>query len=453
MKLSHNILSTFFARLVLIVLAFISSIVLARSLGPTGRGLFALVLLLPELAITFGRLGFDQANTVYAGLKPEDRNALVWQSAIIAGVVGGVISMGGICFLVLGAPGFPSLLRGPLWLYVLPLVAVPFRLIIEFWGSILRGMNRIFMLNSVEVGTGATSVGLVLLCVVALRFNVAGAVGAQFVVSVGGVVLMGVLLRYVGVWGVPSVDRALWSKTTRFAMLAYCGSILSYLNYRADAFILALFLPPAQLGFYDIAVGFAERLWLPTGAIATALLPHLTNSKERDPALAAIMCRHVIIWTAIACLLLYLLADVVVGVLYSSAFAPVVLPLRWLLPGIFTLSIAKVLVAEIVAREKVHFTALSAGFVSVVNIVGNFMLIPRMGTSGAALASSISYTLLSVLVTWYYLKETQQPWSVLVPRSSDILVYVDLLRSRSRHDLSSMINEDREDKKKEEIVS
>src|SRR2546425_6743392 len=62
---------------------------LARLLGPEGRGTIALVFLLPELANTLGRLGFDHANAVFAGLDPTGRRALVWQSVAIAGVAGG----------------------------------------------------------------------------------------------------------------------------------------------------------------------------------------------------------------------------------------------------------------------------------------------------------------------------------------------------------------------------
>ena len=64
MKLVSNILTTFSARVGLLVLALISSVVLARTLGPERRGVVALVLLLPELAMTFAILGFDQANAV-----------------------------------------------------------------------------------------------------------------------------------------------------------------------------------------------------------------------------------------------------------------------------------------------------------------------------------------------------------------------------------------------------
>src|SRR5262249_51234855 len=161
--------------------------------------------------------------------------------------------------------------------------------------------------------------------------------------------------------------------------------------------------PPEHLGFYVIAVDLTERLWILTSAVGMALLPHLTNSRERSPALAAIIARHVMVWTGAACLLIFILAEVVVKMMYSEAFAPTVAPLRWLLLGIFTLSVGKVLVAEMLAREKVSYTVWIGIVAVVVNIIGNLVLIPCMGIAGAALASSVSYSLVSLIVTFYYL--------------------------------------------------
>src|SRR5438309_6222356 len=165
---------------------------LARFLGPEGRGLFALVLLLPELVRSFGLLGFEQANAVYAGIDPAARRSLVWQSAAIAGVVGGIAVVIGICGLTFASP-LQSLVRGPLWLYLLPLVIVPGGLLVDYWGSILRGMNHILLLNVVEVGTKVASLAFVVVFVVRLRLDVAGAVWADFAVNVGAVFLMMIL--------------------------------------------------------------------------------------------------------------------------------------------------------------------------------------------------------------------------------------------------------------------
>src|SRR6266850_5667540 len=161
MSLASNIATTFAARMSMLGLAFVSSIMLARLLGPEGRGTLALVCLLPDLAAILGRLGFDSANTVFAGLDPRRRRLLVWQSVALAGVMGGTMAIVGAWYVSLGAPGFTTLVRGPLALYLLPLALVPVVLVNEYWKAIVRGMNCILILNLLEVG--ATVLGVLLL--------------------------------------------------------------------------------------------------------------------------------------------------------------------------------------------------------------------------------------------------------------------------------------------------
>src|SRR2546425_7788621 len=99
MSLVSNIATTFAARMSMLALAFVSSMMLARLLGPEGRGTLALVCLLPDLASTLGRLGFDSANAVFTGLDPTRRRALVWHSVAIGIVVGGAMAIAGATYV------------------------------------------------------------------------------------------------------------------------------------------------------------------------------------------------------------------------------------------------------------------------------------------------------------------------------------------------------------------
>jgi O-antigen/teichoic acid export membrane protein len=283
----------------------------------------------------------------------------------------------------------------------------------------------------VEVGTKVISLVLIVIFVVWLRFRVVAVVWVDFAVNMGTVIFMVILLRAAGAWGKPLFDRSLCGRTARFAFPAHGGSLAAYINYRVDELFIAALLPPEQLGFYVIAVGLVERLWILPASVGNALLPHLTNSKERDPALSAMIARHVMVWVGLACLVIFVLADVVIRVLYSSEYAPAIAPLRWLLPGIFTLSIGKVVVGELLARKKPGYTLWASSIAALINVVGNFVLVPRMGLSGAAIASSVSYSMLSLFVVYCYLWETGLPWSVMVPRKSDLMAYTALWQKKS----------------------
>jgi O-antigen/teichoic acid export membrane protein len=423
-KLVPNIVTTLSAQIAIAVVALLSSVVLARVLGPEDRGLLALVVLLPELAGMVGLLGMDEANAVYAGLAPTRRPALVWQSAAIACAVGAVLAVATACVIVLGVPGVAALVRGPLWLYLLPLATLPCVLVTAYWRSILRGMNHIPLITSIAVSTKFTGTVLVIAFVAGLRWGVPGAIWANVLLDVGSAVVMVPILRRVGALGRPELDWSLSRRTLGFAVPAYGATLAAYLTHRVDAFIVAAFLPAADLGYYVIAVALVERIWIVPGAVGSALLPHLTNSRDREPAVSAVMARHVMIWTGAACILVWVLAGVVVPVIYSPAFAPVVAPLRWLLPGVFTLSVGKVLVAELLAREKPRYGLSASAVASLVNIAGSLILVPRIGISGAALAASLSYSVLSVLLIRYYLRETGLSWTALLPGRSDLLSYV-----------------------------
>jgi SAM-dependent methyltransferase len=129
------------------------------------------------------------------------------------------------------------------------------------------------------------------------------------------------------------------------------------------------------------------------------------------------------IWVGLACLAVFLWADTIIEILYSSNFNPTASPLRWLLPGIFALSVGRVLVAELLAREKPHYLVWASGAATVINIIGNILLVPHMGITGSAIASSVSGTLLALSLIRFYLRETGLPFSVLLPRHSDLAIY------------------------------
>jgi O-antigen/teichoic acid export membrane protein len=93
---------------------------------------------------------------------------------------------------------------------------------------------------------------------------------------------------------------------------------------------------------------------------------------------------------------------------------------RLLLPGIVMGSIYKVLGADLAARGKPLYAAWAYGVAVVLNVALNFYLIPRYGFRGAAVASSISYSVGSLLYLGIYVKNHNVRLAdAVVPRASD----------------------------------
>jgi len=82
-------------------------------------------------------------------------------------------------YILLGAPGFPARAQGPSSLYRLALSVIPVVIVNKYWGSIIRGMNYLSLMNGVEVVSKPISILILVAVLVWLRLGVMGAVIAQ----------------------------------------------------------------------------------------------------------------------------------------------------------------------------------------------------------------------------------------------------------------------------------
>jgi O-antigen/teichoic acid export membrane protein len=110
-----------------------------------------------------------------------------------------------------------------------------------------------------------------------------------------------------------------------------------------------------------------------------------------------------------------------VRLLYSDRFLPAVTPLMLLLPGIFTMSISKILTSDLTARGYPR-AGMWAGLVAVVsNVVLNVFLIPRLAIDGAAISSSVSYSLYAVVIVVYFMRVTGVRFTaIVIPTAEDV---------------------------------
>lgn len=87
---------------------------------------------------------------------------------------------------------------------------------------------------------------------------------------------------------------------------------------------------------------------------------------------------------------------------------------------------------KLLAREQIQYMVWLTVITALVNIVGNLLFIPVMGVSGSVLASTVSYSLLAVMVVWFYMRETRLSWAITVPRWNDLRVYFALWNRYAR---------------------
>ena len=129
----------------------------------------------------------------------------------------------------------------------------------------------------------------------------------------------------------------------------------------------------------------------------------------------------------------------VILLLYGSEFLPSVRPLWILLPGIVSLSVYKVLGNEIAGRGKPVINSIALGVSLVVNFFLNWLLIPRWGISGAAFASTVSYTVTAVMTLVVFTKMSGNSWfDTIVVKGEDLKIYMKLATDAKSGILAAM---------------
>ncbi len=377
-----------------IVLGIASSVILARALGPSGRGVLALSMLIPSLLSTFLNLGVSPANVYHISTKKFTSQTVIrcsLQLWLLLSILG--IAIGVLCIVVWGNTWFPNIPQP--YLYAC-LALFPLILLNSFLTSILQGQQRFKEYNIATLVLPVLQLMLIFIFLWILNLGVMGAISSQaigcFVALVIGSFLLG---------------RAMWvkedkeqvskcrQKTIGYGFRVHLSNIMAFVNYRADMFILNLFMAPSFVGIYTMAVGLAEKLWLLSQGISTVLLPKLgelhENEKKRRE-LTPFIARWVLVITFTGSVILWFMIPYIILFLYGEDFIGAVNPFRILLVGITLGASSRVLANDLAARGKPEFNFYSSIVIVTMNIVLNILLIPRYGMTGAAIATSTAYS-------------------------------------------------------------
>ncbi len=412
-----RVAGVFATKVAIFAIGLVTTFMLARVLGPSGRGAYYLAILIPTTLLTLGQLGIPSALVFLAG-----RGSSLDGLRTTAVALAAVLSMACVVpALILIDALRSTVVRGTTETSaILAIVTVPFLFVSMFASALLLGRQAIRTSNLLSLGQSIASVVLLVLLVAAAGWGVDGAVAAYLLVGIGGSVASGVAVFRLAMFRHPSTEL-LWP-TVRYGLKIYPGSLASFFSYRADVFLLSLLLgSPREVGLYTLAVSLAELLFYVADSVATAFFPRISAAEKTEAdRLVPEVNRTTLLVTG--CAAIGLVPLVTVGIGWAlPAFHESIAVFFVLLPGIVSLSVSKVLsgyVSGLGHPARVGIVAVSS---LAVNLTANLLLIPTMGIVGAAVSSALSYTFnasLMVLLTTRMAKVTVV--DLLVPRVADM---------------------------------
>lgn len=423
---AKRVASVLATRVTLFVMAFASSILLSRLLGTDGKGHLVAVVMLPGMLGAVGMLGLPSAVNYFAG-RGVSITSLIRASYMFTSI----LSIGLVSVVWISLPWLESsiLSLAPDNLLRVILLTVPLGMLAAFGGSILYGRQAVRVYNLIQISLAVLSLVSLVILVGILRLGVNGAVAGMVLVSALMAIAVTVATRRLGrasPGGAPASLREMVSYGARL----YPASLSGYFSYRADTYIIqALTLPASALGLYSQAVTIAELVFYVPDSITTLFLPRVAGSTpEESNVLVGRVGRLTMLLTVVVALCLIPAAFIGIHVVLPR-FVDCLPAFLVLLPGVVSLSVAKVMTSYVNGRGHPGLVAIGTVASLVLNVALNLVLIPRFGIVGASLSSLVSYTFQAAMAVVFASRLSgQSPLSLFLPGTAEVRLMVETSR-------------------------
>lgn len=411
------------------IIAILTEISYARFLGPYSRGLISLCLMSIAFATLLGGLG-GEGTIVYWSSRA--RNAFTsWLPAVLCwGILGCTLAcVSWVVFSRLHLPFLRGISPSLAWLVLLN---IPPTILFAYVMALLSGAEE-FRFRAVCALSRQVivivSLLILLVCMgrrpeIALWANLAG----LLVASLAALLLLKHSIK--GFWRIDAAYSNL-KPTLYYGLRGQVGNLATFFTYRFDVFIVNCFLQPDQLGFYALGVVVSEAIWQVPQAVASALFPRTARTDlENATDFTCYVLRQLFFITSVCGAVVAITCPLVIPLVFGASFRPSIAVIWWILPGTIALSLGKVACADLAGRGKNGYSSVFA-LVSFALTVGlDWLLIPRMGILGAAIASSIAYTANSTLILVALRFELKVAWkTLLVPSLHEVKAYRQVWRN------------------------
>jgi O-antigen/teichoic acid export membrane protein len=392
-----GVASTLATQIVLLAASTIQGALAARWLGPVGKGQLALAVLVLTVSQLLLNPGLDASYIYFTGSRRARLPDLTRLAVAFCLMVWPIGLGAALLLLVTGVlrrvlPGVPA------DLVLLAVGLLPLTLLTSFLGAVLRGQQRFHALNRILVIDGVVTVTMAITLLIPVHAGAKAIIVGNAVGDGVAAVLLARVLRRDGARFRPYVRREQFRALFSYGMRAQGGNVVQFFNYRLDQFLLNLLAGTAAVGTYSVSVALAELVWQLPNAVSSVLF---ARAASESPAVMDRLTPRVARWTLAVslatCAVLAFGGEVVIRLVYSSAFQSAYTPLLWLLPGTALFGVATVVAHDLAGRGHPGYNTVVAAVSLGFTVLLNLLLIPKLGASGAAIASSASYGVATAL--------------------------------------------------------
>lgn len=322
-RFGNQLAWTLGTNVLLMIISLSTGMLLARLLGPDGRGRLAAIQNWPAFIGILATMGLGDALVYFPGRHP-GRTGRYFGSAVSLGLLASGVSV------VVGYWLMPSLLaaQSPLTINT----ARQYLMIVFLFATsgmcfqILRGCGQIKVWNLLRLAQPAL---WVLLLIVAWLIGERAPERLAMWFLVGSALLILPLFLLATFWKIKGPfrpDPTVWGPMLRYGLPSLFGGLSQSLNLRLDQLLMVGLLQPASLGVYAVAASWSAALTPLASAVASLTCPRVASAGEWHAQVTAmeLTTRFGVFIVILFSVPLLLITPLAVPMLFGQSFAAAV---------------------------------------------------------------------------------------------------------------------------------
>jgi O-antigen/teichoic acid export membrane protein len=408
-------------RFIFLFLQFLITIILSRLAGPGGLGTYSLILANANILLIFTSLGVSSGISFHAAKKDISIGTLLKISGLSA-----LIQL----ILILIVEYIHFSISGSYWIWpatdhILGIAGILFffsLVVTERYFALYNG-NSLFTWYNLQMAAFSV-LTIITFCFLIFRNlhpDQNKIILLIILMSILQMICLVVVFPFVKIVKSEMVENAQKQDGQFFtySMLAFLANSIQFLVYRIDFWILNYFHGQAELGLYALSVRIGQTLWILPGMLATIILPYITTVTLDKNVFEKIM-RLTNTFNLLASAILGLLSFSFIPFIFGIAFSQSIYPFLIMIPGFIFVALHTLLAAYFAGKNKLKLN-LKASLLSLITIIIlDFLLIPEMGKIGAAIASTLAYSISGIYVMKLYAGMEKYPMSKFIAGTADI---------------------------------
>ncbi len=392
----YKVAETFATRVFLVGLSLVTSVIIARILGPEGRGQYATAIVIGGIGAQFGNFGLHASNTYLVAQNRSLLSALLANSLVVSLGLGGLGAL--VTWWIFAI--WPTLAPIQGMLLALSLIWIPFTLAYMLLQNLQLGIQEVRSYNSIALFTKLLSVALLGSLILLHLVTVETVFASGFLI-----VLISCAWTFWKLWPHLTwplkLSKPLFVEGIHYGFKAYLAAFFGFLVLRVDLLLVKQMLGSEQAGYYSTAANMADLMYMLPSTIGVILFPRMAALKTTEEKWA--LAVKASLGTGALMILLavggFLFARPAIQLLYGKAFLPAVAPFYVLALAMVFYGVNNIIANYFAAIGFPNFAVYIWVPMALLNIVLNLVLIPGWGIVGAAAASLVCY--LMILVCQY----------------------------------------------------